>query len=147
MNEFPLCSNKKPFKKAKKAFIDFWSRWIDAVHIQFLFEGGESAGHQGRTGAEVMEWVKSLIFSMSSSSFRPFRHTAVIAALTLTSGLAGLAQNVEKDLSRVTQQLEAQSSSRFARTTTQPKVNQDTLKDLSGKKEVLDGQIMDFING
>ena len=94
-----------------------------------------------------MEWVKSLIFTLSSSSFRPFRHTATIAALALTTALTELAENLVKEQTRLANQsekLRTKSSAGDLRKSNDLKTQQESLL---AKKQTIDNQIMDFVNG
>lgn len=114
---------------------------MQSVHVQLIFNGDQGPD---RSGTEIIEWIKSLIFALSSSAFRPFRYTATLAALSLNSALINVANSVEKNYGRLaSRSKQSESVKRGAR--------QDELEkrmsELSGNKEKIDVQIMEFING
>jgi alanine racemase len=114
---------------------------MQSVHVQLILKVDDGLD---RTGAEVMEWVKSLIFTLSSSSFRPFRYSATLAALSVNSSLIYIASLLEKDSTRLKVKLNS-ATNRVGRS------NQETLQEqltqLLKNKEIIDEQIMEFVNG
>lgn len=111
--DYPLVSKKKEFKKFRKNFGDFWQRWIRATQYHLVFSKlsedkskvtSESDFFENST--EIWELIKEFIVSMSSSGFRPFRHTATVASLAITTSLVGILTSTDQEIITLQAQLD-----------------------------------------
>ncbi|KAI8979834.1 hypothetical protein BDF20DRAFT_535290 [Mycotypha africana] len=83
--EYPIISKAKEFKTLRRNLILFFREIINQCQHQAIYDG------------VLMESLQGWLVIMSSSTYRPFRHTATIIALKLTDQLAILGDKF-KDL-------------------------------------------------
>ena len=86
----------KNSNKFRKTFVDFWTRWIGNDRVL-------STGDESCVGL-LSNWLATL----SSSTFRPFRHTATTCALTIVTGLCVKAQELHVEAATANRQLNAE---------------------------------------
>ncbi|KAG0242747.1 hypothetical protein B0O80DRAFT_157373 [Mortierella sp. GBAus27b] len=91
--DYPVVSKAKEFKKFKKNLLEFYTRLIQKVQGDILFDG------------VFMDTLLNWTISLSSSTFRPVRHTAATVALNLGSSLAEISNELQEDLNVTNRQL------------------------------------------
>ncbi|KAG0328296.1 hypothetical protein BGZ99_005649 [Dissophora globulifera] len=91
--DYPIVSKAKEFKKFKKNLLEFYTRLIHNVQDTILYDG--------KLVKTLLEWT----FALSSSIFRPIRHTATAVALNIVSSLAEMASGLQDELDVTTRQL------------------------------------------
>ncbi|KAG0062370.1 hypothetical protein BGZ90_003117 [Linnemannia elongata] len=91
--DYPIVSKAKEFKKFKKNLLEFYTRLIQKTQGDILFDG------------VFMESLLTWTISLSSTTFRPFRHTAAVVALNLVTSLAEFASEIQEELNVTNRQL------------------------------------------
>ncbi|KAF9947344.1 hypothetical protein BGZ70_002724 [Mortierella alpina] len=115
--DYPIVSKAKEFKKFRRNFLELYTRLIQKAQADILFDG------------EFMDSLLAWTISLSSSTFRPVRHTATTAALHIVTSLADIAAEVQEELNVTSRQLA---------TSQKQKATQTKLKQL--EKKVTEGQ-------
>ncbi|CAG8765845.1 3133_t:CDS:10, partial [Cetraspora pellucida] len=127
--DYPLISRSREFRKFRKNFLTFFRQLIGHAKHDVLYDG------------VFFETIQIWVVPMSSSSFRPFRHTATIIALHLFSCLCELAQEVHDSWTIASRQLSVEKRTRAPRNSkNMDRVNelQSKIQDLDKKKKQLD---------
>ncbi|CAI2165090.1 10174_t:CDS:10 [Funneliformis geosporum] len=139
VTDYPLVSKARDFKKFRRSFLEFFHRLIKQVKHSILYDG------------LFCETIYAWVCSMSSSAFRPFRHTAAAIALYLLSCLCEVAQEVRNELNIATRQL---TSEQIKNKNSRNLRNQDRMSslrsktvELTEKKQQLESYFNDFFNG
>ncbi|KAG0337400.1 hypothetical protein BG000_005471, partial [Podila horticola] len=91
--DYPIVSKAKEFKKFKKNLLEFFSRLFQMARGDLLFDG------------IFMETLLSWTISLSSTPFRPVRHTATTTILNIVSSLAEYATEAQDELNVTNRQL------------------------------------------
>ncbi|KAI8924799.1 hypothetical protein BC831DRAFT_463665 [Entophlyctis helioformis] len=101
-HEYPLALKGKGRNAAKfrKNFGEFWMRWVRTVNTRLLSQD------DGFAIERLSQWLAT----MSSSPFRPFRHTATTVALTVVTGLCDVAVAAHSDWFTASQQFEIEQT-------------------------------------
>ncbi|CAG8546027.1 2319_t:CDS:10 [Diversispora eburnea] len=131
--DYPLISKAKEYKKFRKNLLIFFRRLIghvkyDVIYDDFFFD-------------TIQAWV----VPMSSSPSRPFRHTATTIALNLFSCICEVAQEVHKEWSITSRQLESENRNKASKTAI--KELQLKTTDLNKKKNRLYSYFDDLFDG
>ncbi|KAI8818342.1 uncharacterized protein EV422DRAFT_181064 [Fimicolochytrium jonesii] len=139
-SEYPIVAKGRGRggNKFRKHFGDFWSKWISRLKHNFLF------GDDGWCFETVVVWL----VAMSSSVFRPFRHTATATALVLLTGLCDIGKQILDELTVAKRQLAAETKTAKSRVT--PKQQQldgrvQTLHDKKVKVETFMDDLFDSV--
>ncbi|KAF9975038.1 hypothetical protein BGZ73_001445 [Actinomortierella ambigua] len=98
--DYPLVSKLKEYKKFRKNLLEFYTRLIRKAQAQagFLYDDGD-----GKLMSTLLAWT----ISLSSTTFRPFRHTASVVALHMATCLVEIAAELVNDLNTASRQLAA----------------------------------------
>nr|KAJ3419526.1 hypothetical protein HK105_006844 [Polyrhizophydium stewartii] len=134
--DYPLAPKGKGRSAAKFrcAFVAFWTRWTNTVSSQLLSIGDSSP----------IELLARWLATMSSASFRPFRHTATIAALATMTGLCTAAQFVLTALVTAQRQVAAEEGKGASRRLEQMR---SRVSDLQARKDRLEQHMLDIYDG
>ncbi|KAL7752488.1 cohesin complex subunit [Sorochytrium milnesiophthora] len=90
--------------RLRDAFLDFFTRLIASVKDDMLFD------------ERFTDVLYSWTITMSSSAFRPFRHTATILTLHITSQLAEACHELTVDLAQASRQIAAETGKKASGT-------------------------------
>ncbi|RUS13074.1 STAG domain-containing protein, partial [Endogone sp. FLAS-F59071] len=136
-HDYPIVSRARHLKKFRRQFLDFWTRLIDQCRHDVVYNG------------VFCETLQEWLTAMSSSTFRPFRHTATATALCLVGALCDVARAVEGELEVATRQLQAERKKRGEKTRVGEREQGlvDRSQDLHGKKVKLGEVLTDFFDG
>ncbi|KAJ3203025.1 hypothetical protein HDU67_010437, partial [Dinochytrium kinnereticum] len=103
-DNYPIVARKtsegKP-SRFRSGFTDFWRRWYAKV-VPTLYEEDEEDEYS------PFEILKTWLITMSSSKFRPFRHTATAVSLVFMTCLCQTAATVHNQWMTASRQLNAQ---------------------------------------
>ncbi|CAO3641759.1 unnamed protein product [Cunninghamella blakesleeana] len=91
-HEYPIISRAKIHKPLKRNLLLFFQELISICKSDLLYDGS------------LMETLQSWLATMSSSVYRPFRHTATLIALKITSSLCVVANETKASLKTTTRQ-------------------------------------------
>jgi hypothetical protein len=138
---YPLVAKKtatnKKAGKFRSNFTDFWIRWLKKIR-----NSTDALYDENLDETSCFEIVKMWLISMSSSSFRPFRHTSTAVSLILLTGLCETMAKVQSEWTTANRQLSAQSGKGGAR---KEKLEED-ISDLQDKKIKLDQHLQDMFD-
>jgi cohesin complex subunit SA-1/2 len=100
--EYPLISKAKTAKSFRDLLVGFFQMLVEVLHeSEVLYKD-----------KDLMDNIHSWLGSMSSSSLRPFRHTATTIALAVTSGLVQVTYTLDHRITNIEQQLHASKRSK-----------------------------------
>ncbi|KAI7816531.1 hypothetical protein BC939DRAFT_468717 [Gamsiella multidivaricata] len=126
--DYPIVSKAKEFKKFKKNLLEFYSRLFQKVQGDILFDGA------------FMNTLLNWTLSLSSSSYRPVRHTATTVALNVVTSLAEISSELQEELNVSNRQLATSQKQKAA----QSKVKQ--LEKKVAENQRRKKEIRDWIN-
>ncbi|KAI3629614.1 hypothetical protein MIR68_011049 [Amoeboaphelidium protococcarum] len=117
--DVPLESNKKQFSKFKKRLQDYWQKMLKSFSLIFLSDLNLSDTQQSsslgqlsksfQNGGEVWAYLRAFIITLSSSSFRPFRHVATVVSVSCVTGILTMLQSCDKELVSLQKRVASQS--------------------------------------
>ncbi|PBP17086.1 STAG domain-containing protein [Diplocarpon rosae] len=102
--DYPLISRAKISHTFRETLVDFFDKLIETMHATGVLYREKP----------LIENIDVWISIMSSSALRPFRHTATLVALTMTSALCRIANKEIENAAKVQRQLDAESRSKGA---------------------------------
>ncbi|CAL3969074.1 unnamed protein product [Diplocarpon coronariae] len=102
--DYPLISRAKSSHTFRETLMDFFDKLIETMHATGILYREKP----------LIENIDVWISIMSSSALRPFRHTATLVALTMTSALCRIANKEIENAAKVQRQLDAESRSKGA---------------------------------
>ncbi|KAI8916054.1 STAG domain-containing protein [Gorgonomyces haynaldii] len=103
-HQYPIASKKGDYAKFRKIFVDFWTKFVDSMRSNALYDDDNYC----------FETLVSWLGTMSSSTFRPFRHTGTLAALALQTQLSKTCQMTHDEALGYTKQLSGAKGTRKA---------------------------------
>lgn len=98
ITEYPLISRAKKFKSFQAILEGFFDALVASIHSSSVLYSEPA----------LIENIQIWITSMSSAPIRPFRHTATIISLSITTTLCNLATEVAAGVSNSRKQLEGE---------------------------------------
>ncbi|KAG5971076.1 hypothetical protein E4U58_000300 [Claviceps cyperi] len=109
ITDYPLVSRAKGNRSFRDILIGFYQSLVELLHeTDTLY-----------TVPELMDTLHAWLASMSSSSLRPFRHTATTISLAVQTALVGVASILDRRIANIEQQLQAAKRSKNKAKTTE----------------------------
>ncbi|KAI8814101.1 STAG domain-containing protein [Cladochytrium replicatum] len=140
LGQYPILSKtKKPNAPVRRSLQDFWSRWVANLRGNLLFEEDEEAG-------SVLDDLKTWLITMSSSPFKPFRHTSTFITLVIMTALCEMLKTVTLEWSTINRQVEAQIRKGSSAASGRQKELKDKADNLSSNKAKVESHIQDLFN-
>ncbi|KAJ3180044.1 hypothetical protein HDU87_002267 [Geranomyces variabilis] len=122
--------------KFRKNIAEFWSKWVSRLRHGILFED------HGWCFEALIVWL----VAMSSSVFRPFRHTATTAALALMSGFCDIGKQNHNEWTIANRQLGTeQKKEKSSRKTKQLEERAEALHEKKIKLETCMNDLFDSV--
>ncbi|KAL0091767.1 hypothetical protein J3Q64DRAFT_1875147 [Phycomyces blakesleeanus] len=131
-HEYPIISKSKDSKLLKNNLLEFFQSLVEQCQHEIIFDG------------TLIETLQSWLTTMSSSVYRPFRHTATLIAFKITSALATISEKLKDELSIVTRQLRTESAKPTNRARPSAKIKQ--LQQRSEKLETRRKDLEEYLN-
>ncbi|KAK3994680.1 cohesin subunit psc3 [Cladorrhinum sp. PSN332] len=133
ITDYPLISRAKSSKSFRDLLIGFFKSLLTVMHeTDVLYK--DSA---------LMDNIARWVASMSSSTLRPFRHTATTVALAMEAALVEIAKKLDDRITRMTQQVEAEKS-RKGKNKERIAAIQKNLDEANQSRSICQEQIIDF---
>ncbi|GAB1314038.1 cohesin complex subunit [Madurella fahalii] len=133
ITDYPLISRAKSSKSFRDLLVGFFRSLVTVLHeTDVLYK--DSA---------LMENIARWVASMSSSTLRPFRHTATTVALAMEAALVEVAKKLDDRITKMTQQVEAEKS-RKGRNKERLAAIQKNLDEAEQNRQLCQEQITDF---
>ncbi|KAK2759142.1 hypothetical protein FQN54_003241 [Arachnomyces sp. PD_36] len=98
MTEYPLISRARQYRSFQSILEGFFEALVSTIHSSSVLYNEPA----------LIENIQIWITSMSSAPIRPFRHTATIISLTITTTLCNVATEVTSGVSNSRKQLEGE---------------------------------------
>ncbi|KAI9597701.1 hypothetical protein BDF19DRAFT_463614 [Syncephalis fuscata] len=132
------------FNNSGKTDYPFTGRDKPTFYEQLISDASESQLWDNRLVNTLITWTTS----MSSSHFRPFRHTATTIALSLGSALCFIGQRTTTTLRTLRQQLEMEEKKKTGRSNVQRITSMRTQSDsLASRQQVCDEMLDSLFDG
>ncbi|KAK4122428.1 hypothetical protein N657DRAFT_672965 [Parathielavia appendiculata] len=133
ITDYPLISRAKSTKSFRDLLVGFFRSLVTVLHeTDVLYK--DSA---------LMENIARWVASMSSSTLRPFRHTATTVALAMEAALVEVAKKLDDRITKMTQQVDAEKS-RKGKNKERLAVIQKNLEEAERNRQICQEQITDF---
>ncbi|KAL2148780.1 hypothetical protein VTH82DRAFT_1927 [Thermothelomyces myriococcoides] len=133
ITDYPLISRAKSTKSFRDLLVGFFRSLVTVLHeTDVLYKDGA-----------LMENIARWVASMSSSTLRPFRHTATTVALAMEAALVEAAKKLDDRITRMTQQVDAEKS-RKGKNKERLAVIQKNLQEAEQSRQICQDQITDF---
>jgi cohesin complex subunit SA-1/2 len=117
ITEYPLISKHKDYAAFRPVLVDFFKAVIRTIHSSSnLYED-----------TTLWDNIQIWVDTMSSAGIRPFRHTATLISLTMSTALCQVARDLQLSISMSRRQAEAESKKK--------KVNQARVRSIQQKTE------------
>ncbi|CAO0794439.1 unnamed protein product [Mucor circinelloides] len=95
--EYPIVSRLKEFRTLKRNILLFFHQMIEVCQHQAIYDG------------MLIETLQNWLTTMSSSTYRPFRHTATLVSLRIMNQLCTIAEKAQETLTNAKRQLTAET--------------------------------------
>ncbi|KAF7547308.1 hypothetical protein G7Z17_g7816 [Cylindrodendrum hubeiense] len=133
ITDYPLISKAKSTRSFRDILVTFFHTLISLVHEADIMYKDQT----------LIDNLHAWLASMSSSSLRPFRHTATTIALAVQSGLVYVADTLDQRISSVEQQYQ---SSKRGKNKTRTAEIQRTLDEANGNRKLCSEAIQSFFD-
>jgi cohesin complex subunit SA-1/2 len=133
ITDYPLISKSKSAKSFRELLTNFFKSLVSLIHeTEVLYKDGT-----------LMENIHTWVAPMSSSTLRPFRHTASTIALSVQTGLVDVAKILDNRITNIEAQLAAAKKGK-----NKAKVNeiQRNLDEANQNRETCTNIITDFFD-
>ncbi|KAK8924645.1 Cohesin subunit psc3 [Metarhizium anisopliae] len=131
--DYPLISRAKGTKSFRDMLVGFFHSLISLLHeTDVLYKN-----------TDLMDNLHAWLASMSSSSLRPFRHTATTISLAVQTGLVLIASVLDRRIANIDQQLAAAKRSRNK---TKASEVQRSLNEANGYRKICSDGIQSFFD-
>ncbi|CAK7271217.1 cohesin complex subunit [Sporothrix epigloea] len=127
ITDYPLIAKSRTTRSFRELLVHFFHSFINVLHeTEMLY-----------TQPEIMENVVRWVASLSSSTLRPFRHTATTVALAMLSALVVVAKKLDERVNKITQQVENQRGRNGRAKGKDPRLVslENTLREAGGSRE------------
>ncbi|CAK7263123.1 cohesin complex subunit [Sporothrix epigloea] len=127
ITDYPLIAKSRTTRSFRELLVQFFHSFINVLHeTEMLY-----------AQPEIMENVVRWVASLSSSTLRPFRHTATTVALAMLSALVVVAKKLDERTNKITQQIEAQKSRNGRAKSKDPRLVslENTLREANSSRE------------
>ncbi|KAJ1558905.1 hypothetical protein HK096_007528 [Nowakowskiella sp. JEL0078] len=115
-SEYPIIKKSRSGFKIRNAILDFWSTLITTLHNAQLLITNEPDDSDDESTESILENLKFWVITMSSSPFRPFRHTSTLVALHILEVITKIAKGVDEEWSVATRQRNAEAKKKEGKT-------------------------------
>ena len=133
ITDYPLISRAKSTKSFRDMLVGFFNSLVELLHeTDVLYKD-----------TDLMDNMHAWLGSMSSSSLRPFRHTATTISLAVQTGLVNIARVLDQRIAKIEQQLAAAKKSKNKSKTTEV---QRSLNEANGSRKICSDGIQSFFD-
>ncbi|KAK1754708.1 UreD urease accessory protein-domain-containing protein [Echria macrotheca] len=133
ITDYPLISRAKSARPFRELLVGFFKSLITILHETELLYNTPT----------LMENITRWVASMSSSTLRPFRHTATTVALGMEMALVDVAKKLDDRIAKLTQQLDADKRKK-GKNKERLSAVQKSLDEANKNREICQEHISDF---
>ncbi|KAK4203296.1 putative cohesin subunit [Triangularia verruculosa] len=135
ITDYPLVAKSKTTRSFRDLLVGFFKSLLTVLHeTDILYKD-----------TALMENIARWVASMSSSTLRPFRHTATTVALAMEAALVEIAKKLDDRVSKMTHQLDAEKK-RKGKNKERLAVIEKNLKEAEESQSICQAQILDFFD-
>ncbi|KPI38374.1 Cohesin subunit psc3 [Cyphellophora attinorum] len=132
--EYPLISKAKQYVEFKTVLVEFFDALIKSLHISGILYDQP----------EVYDNIHVWVGTMSGAKYRPFRHTATVISLSMSTALCSVASEILQSMATTKTQLDAeQKSKKKASNKTRIASLQESIKTDEKRLELVDASLRD----
>ncbi|KAI0123031.1 hypothetical protein BJ170DRAFT_122899 [Xylariales sp. AK1849] len=135
ISDYPLISRAKSSKNFRDVLISFFDSMISLLHQTDVLYTDES----------LLDNIQRWVGIMSSSSLRPFRHTATTVGLSLLSAMIAVTKQLDDRITKSSQALQAESNRR-GKNKNLVANTQKALDAATQNRAFIDEKVKDFFN-
>ncbi|KAI0884254.1 STAG-domain-containing protein [Annulohypoxylon maeteangense] len=135
ISDYPLISRAKSSKNFRELLVGFFESLVNVLHETDVLYNNE----------DLLDNIQRWVGIMSSSSLRPFRHTATTVGLAILSSLIAVAKSLDERITKSNQALQAESGRRGKN----KHLVENTKKALDAatrSREFVDGKVKDLFD-
>jgi len=133
ITDYPLISKEKSSKSFRELLVGFFRSLVTILHETDVLY----------TDSALMENIARWVASMSSSTLRPFRHTATTVALSMEAALVEVAKTLDARISKIAAQVDAEKN-RKGKNKERLAEFQKSLTQAEQYRQICQDQITDF---
>ncbi|KAK4192914.1 hypothetical protein QBC35DRAFT_159427 [Podospora australis] len=133
ITDYPLISRAKSSRSFRDLLIGFFKSLLTVMHETDILY----------TDTALMENIARWVISMSSSTLRPFRHTATTVALAMQAALVDIAKKLDDRVAKTTQQLDAEKKRKGTNEKRLAAISKN-LEEANQSRSICQEQIIDF---
>ncbi|KAI9318440.1 hypothetical protein BX666DRAFT_2025903 [Dichotomocladium elegans] len=134
--EYPIISKSKAGRDLKRNILSFFENLLEQCQHNIIYDG------------TFIETLQTWLTVMSSSVYRPFRHTATILTFKIMESLCSFANKINSTLFVTQRQLATEEAkSNRARNQEKKRILRQRAQNAERKKTELDGCISEFFEG
>ncbi|KAI7852506.1 hypothetical protein BDC45DRAFT_485358 [Circinella umbellata] len=135
--EYPVISKSKTGRILKRNILNFFAYMVESCQHEIIYDG------------LFTETLQNWLTTMSSSVYRPFRHTATILSFRVNKSLCTFADKIDSELQVVNRQLKIENERKASRgrNAEKKRMLEQRAKTLTRKKDDLHEYMKDFFDG
>ncbi|KAH8891388.1 hypothetical protein GQ53DRAFT_765468 [Thozetella sp. PMI_491] len=133
ITDYPLMSRAKSTRPFRDLLVGFFKTLVNVIHETDVLYKDDT----------LMENIARWVVSMSSSTLRPFRHTATTVALAMETALTEVAKKLDDRITKLTQQVEAEQK-RKGKNKERLASFQRSLNDANNSRSICGTHLKDF---
>jgi cohesin complex subunit SA-1/2 len=130
--EYPLISKLKQYTGFRPVLIEFFGALVQSLHTSSILYENKA----------VFDNIQTWVATMSGAALRPFRHTATVISLTISTTLCEIAGELQKSLATTRTQIQTEKKKKSVNKG-RVKTMEDTIMDVERKIEVIDELLKD----
>ena len=131
-SEYPLISKAREYTEFRTVLVDFFTTLMQSLHSQGVLYDQP----------EIYDNIHVWIATMSGANYRPFRHTATVISLSLTTALCEVANEIQQSIATTKTQVETEKKKKGSNKSRLSTMN-DSMKDEEKKLETVDNILRD----
>ncbi|CAJ2507662.1 Uu.00g088480.m01.CDS01 [Anthostomella pinea] len=135
VSDYPLISRAKGSKNFRELLVGFFDSLVSLLHQTDVLYNDE----------ELLDNVQRWVGIMSSSSLRPFRHTATTVGLSMLTSLIEVTKLLDERITKSNQALQAESNRRGKNKNLVDNTRR-ALEVAQGNRDFIDGKVKDLFD-
>ncbi|KAI1138576.1 STAG-domain-containing protein [Hypoxylon sp. FL0543] len=135
ISDYPLISRAKSSKSFREALVGFFESLISVLHQTDVLYADE----------DLLDNIQRWVGIMSSSSLRPFRHTATTVGLAILTSLIAVTRQLDERITKSNQALQAESNRRNKNKNLVENTRR-ALDTANRNREFVDGKVKDLFD-
>ncbi|KAI1101965.1 STAG-domain-containing protein [Jackrogersella minutella] len=135
ISDYPLISRAKSSKNFRELLVGFFESLVSVLHQTDMLYSDE----------DLLDNIQRWVGIMSSSSLRPFRHTATTVGLAILTSLIEVTKQLDERITKSNQALQAESNRR-SKNKNLVENTRKALETANRSREFIDGKVKDLFD-